>query len=121
VGTVVTDAAYGNECAFRQALEAMELEYVVGIGRGSSVWAPGTGPLPPKPYGGKGIRPTKLQRGPGHEPVSVKELALALPAIAWRNVAWREGTNALLRSRFVRLRIRPAHEDYHRSEPHPEV
>jgi SRSO17 transposase len=121
IGTVVADAGYGNECAFRQALEAMELEYVVGIGPGTGVWAPGTGPLPPKPRIGRGVHPTKLRRGPGHEPVSVKALALALPAKAWSTVAWREGTNALLCSRFARLRVRPAHRDYHRSEPHPEV
>jgi SRSO17 transposase len=77
VGTVVADAAYGNECAFRGELDAMELEYVVGVGPGTSVWAPGIGPLPPKPYSGKGVRPTKLRRGPGQEPVSIKELALS--------------------------------------------
>jgi SRSO17 transposase len=91
VGTVVADATYGNECAFREELDAMELEYVVGIGPGTSVWTPGTGPLPPKPYTGKGVRPTKLRRGLGHEPVSVKELALSLPAKAWGKVTWREG------------------------------
>jgi SRSO17 transposase len=121
VGTVVADAAYGNECAFREELEAMELDYVVGIGPGTSVWGPDSGPLPPKPYRGRGTRPTRLQRGPRHEPLSVKELALALPTQAWSKVAWREGTNAELSSRFARVRVRPAHRDYLRCEPHPEV
>jgi SRSO17 transposase len=121
VGVVLADAAYGNECAFREALEAMELHYAVGIGPATSVWAPGTAPLPPRPYGGRGIRPTALQRGPGHEPVPVKELALQLAATAWHTVAWREGTNNALSSRFALLRVRPAHRDYNRSQLRAEV
>jgi hypothetical protein len=35
-------------------------------------------------------------------------LALSLPKRAWRTVAWREGTNAKLRSRFARVRVRAA-------------
>jgi SRSO17 transposase len=87
VGVVLADAAYGNECAFREALEAMELRYAVGVGPATSVWAPGTAPLPPRPYGGRGIRPTALQRGPGHEPVAVKELALQLAPTACGRMA----------------------------------
>src|SRR5262249_51695160 len=34
-------------------------------------------------------------------------------------VTWRQGTNARLSSRFAAVRIRPAHHDYWRSEPHP--
>src|SRR6202051_4497152 len=37
---------------------------------------PATPPRPPSPGGGRGIRPTKLPREPGHEPVSVKALAM---------------------------------------------
>jgi SRSO17 transposase len=121
IGTVVADAAYGNECAFREELEAMELEYVVGIGPGTSVWGPGGAPLPPKPHRVRGTRPFRLQRGPGHEPESVKELALALPAKAWRKIVWREGTNAMLSSRFAHVRVRPAHRDFLRCEPHPKA
>ena len=36
-------------------------------------------------------------------------------------MAWREGTNAVLCSRFASLRVRPAHQDYLRCEPHPEA
>jgi SRSO17 transposase len=35
----------------------------------------------------------------------VKALALALPAQAWTMVAWREGTNAALASRFAAVRV----------------
>lgn len=121
VGTVIVDAAYGTEFAFREELEAMGLAYVAGIQPATTVWAPGCAPRVPKPRTGPGRQPTRLQRGPGHQPQSVKELALALPPQAWRKVAWREGTNTVLCSRFARLRIRPAHQDYQRCEPHPEA
>lgn len=121
VGVVLADAAYGNECAFREALEAMELAYAVGIESSTDVWAPGTAPLPPKAYAGRGKPSTLLRRAPGHEPLSAKELALGLPAKAWHKVTWREGTNTLLSSRFAWLRVRPAHRDYWRSELRTEV
>jgi hypothetical protein len=53
-------------------------------------------------------------------PVSAKQLALALPAKAWKTVTWREGTRHPLRSRFARVRIRAAHRDQKRTEPHPQ-
>src|SRR5205807_9865508 len=37
-----------------------------------------------------------------------------------RIVSWREGTRGVMRSRFAALRVRPAHRDYWRKEPHPE-
>ena len=42
-------------------------------------------------------------------PQSLKAIALSLPASAWREVTWREGTKGKMRSRFARVRIRPAH------------
>jgi SRSO17 transposase len=50
----------------------------------------------------------------------VKELALSLPTEAWKKVTWRQGVKQKLQSRFAVLRVRPAHRDYWRSEPHPE-
>jgi len=120
-GVVLMDAGYGNHSDLRAALAALELSYVAGILSNTSVWAPGTGPLPPKPYvPGRG-RPTKqLRRDANHQPIKVKDLALSLPANAWRTIAWREGTKVSLKSRFARLRIRIARRDFNRSEPWPE-
>ena len=57
------------------------LTYVAGILSNTAVWAPGTGPLPPKPTRRGRGRPTKLlRRDAEHQPVSVKELALSLPS-----------------------------------------
>jgi SRSO17 transposase len=52
--------------------------------------------------------------------VTLKALALSLPADAWRKVTWREGSNGDLSSRFAAVRVRPAHRDTQRTEPWPE-
>lgn len=43
---------------------------------------------------------------------------MTLPPAAWKTIAWREGTNAALASRFAA--VRPAHRDYWRATPYPE-
>src|SRR5436305_3756570 len=117
---VLADAGYGTDTQFREAIAELGLRYVVGIMSSVSVWKPGEVPLSKAEWKGMG-RPTKLlRRDSGHKPIAVKELAHSLPASAWKTVAWRQGTKQSLRSRFAALRIRPAHRDYWRSEPHPE-
>lgn len=119
-GIVLADPAYGDSAAFRDKLLEMGLRYAVGIRSNTSVWAPGVAPLPPEPTVGAG-RPSKnLRRAPGHAPESVKALALALPLDAYLTVAWREGSNETLFSRFAAVRIRTAHRDYWRSTQRPE-
>lgn len=120
VGTVLADAAYGDETAFREGITELGLDYALAVRAGTTVWAPGIAPLPPKEWTGKGRKPKLLQRGPGHEPESVKALALRLPQSDYQIVTWREGTNTALSSRFAALRVRPAHRDYWRAEPRPE-
>lgn len=114
-GIVLADSGYGRDTAFREALDELGLTYAVGVSSSITVWAPGTGPLPTPPSAGRGRPPTRLRRAPGHEPVSVKELAFALKRSAWQKVAWREGTNKTLSSRFARVRVRVAHRDYLRT------
>jgi SRSO17 transposase len=119
-GVVLGDAGYGVETAFRAALAEAGLAYVLGVQSSASLWPPGEAPLPVPPYGGRGRPPTRVQRTPGHQPVSAKKLAEGLPARAWRTVTWREGSRTGLSSRFAALRVRPAHRDTLRSEPWPE-
>jgi SRSO17 transposase len=114
-GIVLADAGYGTGTAFREALDELGLTYAVGVSSSVTVWAPGTAPLSAAPHAGRGRAPTRLRRGPGHEPVSAKELALALKRSAWKRVVWREGTNKVLSSRFARVRVRAAHRDYLRT------
>jgi SRSO17 transposase len=118
---VLMDAGYGTHSELRSVVSELGMPYVAGILSTTTVWAPGTGPLPPTAYvPGRG-RPTKrLRRDATHRPVKVKDLACSLPARAWRSVTWREGSNAPLRSRFARVRLRIAQRDFERSEPWPE-
>lgn len=114
-GTVLADAGYGNDHAFREGLDELGLAYIVGVQSSTGVWAPGVAPLAPKPHRGRGRGPTRQRYAPGHEPVSVEVLALGLEARAWRKVTWREGTNEVLQSRFATVRVRAAHRDHLRS------
>jgi SRSO17 transposase len=88
-GVVLMDASYGNNSKLRQDLTGLELSYVVAI-------------MPTTK-----VRPV-CEDDPKPPRVSVKELALSLPKRAWRTVAWREGTNVKLRSRFARVQVRAA-------------
>ena len=119
-GVVLADAGYGTDTGFRTALSKMELAYVLGAQSTVTVWKPGEEPKRPSANPGMG-RPRKLlQRDAKHQPVSAKQLAVALPVEAWRKVTWRQGVNQKLHSRFAAARVRPAHRDYWRAEPYPE-
>jgi SRSO17 transposase len=145
-GVVLGDAGYGADAGFRDALTELGLPYAMGIGSGASIWAPGTEPLPPisaqvarravarrcnssstpcgsaamQEWSGKGRPPQRLRRNEEHRPVTVKALALTLEESDWQIISWREGTDKPLKSRFARLRVRPAHEDFRLNEPRPE-
>ncbi len=82
LGTVLADAGYGSDTAFRDGLTGLDMPYVVGVTSQARVWSPGVKPLPPKPRKQTGRPPKLLRRGPGHEPASVKALAQELPAEA---------------------------------------
>jgi SRSO17 transposase len=117
---ILADAAYGNDSQFREAITELGLNYVLGVQSSTTVWKPGEKPLPKKEWKGTGRPPRLLQRNPKHSPTSVKQVAVSLPARAWKTVVWRQGTNRKLRSRFAALRVHPAHRDYWRAQPHPE-
>ena len=121
-GIVLADAAYGNDTAFREALNAMQLSYCVGVQSSTTVWTGSDGPQRPeeKKKPGRGRPATRLVRDPERPPPSLKEVALSLPPSAWRTVSWRAGTNQMLRSRFAALRVRAAHRDYKRTREREE-
>ena len=119
-GVVLMDAGYGCNTKLRTAISALALRYVAGILPNTSVWAPGTEPLPPKKWSGCGRPPKLIRRDGKHRPLSVKELALGLPKRAWRIITWREGASEQLSSRFARVRVRAAHRDYNLTDSRSE-
>ncbi len=119
-GVVLMDAGYGANTNLRTQIAALGLAYVAGILPQATVWAPGSAPLRPKHWSGRGQPPKLLRRDRHHQPISVKQLAFSLPAKAWHTIAWREGSAKQLISRFARLRVRVAHRDYNLTKTRPE-
>lgn len=115
-GIVLADAGYGNDTGFRDGLTEIGALYAVGVQGTTSVWPPGQQPLPPKPWSGVGRKPRLLRRDAEHQPVSVKALAVGLPATDYRPINWRAGSNTDLSSRFAAVRVRAAHRDHWRAE-----
>jgi SRSO17 transposase len=117
---VLADAGYGVDTDFRDGITELGLMYVVGIQSSTTLWPPGQEPLPPKPWSGRGRRPTRLRHDDDHQPVTAKDFALGLPNKAFHRVTWRESGNTKLASRFAAVRVRPAQGDTGRSEPRAE-
>ena len=95
-GVALMDCAYGSDLSLRRRLTALELAYAVGV------WARTL------------VR--KAKRG-DDAPVTAADLAKRLPKRAWRTIAWRDGSNARLVSRFARVRVRAAGEGTTEEEP----
>lgn len=110
---VVADSAYGTDTEFREELTRLGRLYMVGVRETTTVWRPGEAPQARR--GSRGRRRERQQ-----QPLTVKELALALPPQAWKRVAWREGTRGKLRSRFAAVWVRAAHGGKRRSQARPE-
>jgi SRSO17 transposase len=119
-GAALLDAGYGVNTKLRKGMSALGLAYVAGITSNTTVWGPGTGPLPAKARGARGRPPKLLRRDGKHRPVSVKALARGLPAEAWHTITWREGSADWLSSRFARVRVRAARRDFRLTQSRPE-
>lgn len=116
-GIVLADAAYGTETHWRDQLSDRGLRYMVGVRDNTSVWWGPHQPAPMPPASAKGGRPrTRPVRDATHAPISVQEVARALPAQKFRRISWREGAAAPLSSTFAAVRVRPAHN----TQPHDE-
>jgi SRSO17 transposase len=119
-GIILADAGYGNRTAFRTAVTELGLQYAMGVESSTTVWEPGQQPLRrPRENPAVARHPNACSAA---KIISrfLQQLALALPASAWKQVRWRQGTQGMLRSRSAAVRIRQAHRDYKRTEPHPE-
>src|ERR1700733_12807971 len=66
-GVGLLDAGYGNNTALRDGITALGIPYAAGIGATTTVWAPGTAPLPAKKKrSGRGRPATRLRRDRKH-------------------------------------------------------
>lgn len=115
-GTVLGDAAYGDDTALRDWLNAQNLIYALGVRTGTTVWWGEHQPVTAPVAGKRGKTKTHLTRDECHQPISVLELAKALAPQRFRNVTWRQGVSEPMRSRFARIRVRAAHRDLPREE-----
>lgn len=125
-GVVLADAGYGADMKFQARLAEVGLQFIVGVQPRAKIWINGRQPLPPKAWSGqtlarRGRPPSNLRRDVDHQPIEAKTWAMQLSPEAWQDIIWREGTKGELVSRFTHARIRPAHRDYWRNEPWPEL
>jgi SRSO17 transposase len=114
---VVADSFYGNAFDFRQQLRQRDLPYAVEVEPSTVVWTEDPNlPLPaPKPTGRPRSYPS-LEALP--RPENLTTVAQQLPASAWKNVTWRQGSRGPQRSRFALIQVWAAHG--WREQKHPE-
>ena len=116
-GTVLADAGYGDETAWREKLAAHGLAYAVGVRPATTVWWGAHRPAAvPAKAGGVSRPQSRIKRDAAHQPVAIADLARALPAGSYRMVTWRQGGSQPLQSRFARVRVEAAHRDRVRPE-----
>jgi len=117
---VLADAGYGDNSAFREGLTERGFVYSVGIAHNTSVWQPGSEPLPPCTRPGRERLSEALKLQGKLPPVTVRSLAISLPETEWQQITWRVGSAGVMSSRFARVKVRPAHWNAERTELWPE-
>jgi SRSO17 transposase len=106
---VVADAEFGDITAFRRRLHQWRLPYALGVSRQLTVFR-GTPAVHIPPSARTGRPRSQLVLVHDTRPITVRAVALALPARAWRRVTWRNGTNRPWAARFAAVRVTPANE-----------
>jgi len=115
---VLGDAAFGEVTAFREALTARGLSYVLRVPSNLVVWPPGTRFAVPARRGATG-RPRSTRRPT--TPASPLTLAAVAATVRHRRVTWRDGSRGRQASRFAAIRVHLAHRHAEGAGPGPEV
>lgn len=91
---VLADSGYGNASPFRGGVTALGLTYAVGVQPSTSV---------------RVVSPNDRRS----EACSVEQVARSLPRSAWQTIAWWQGSQAELSSRFalVEIEVVKPHQD----------
>lgn len=105
------DAAYGDDCGLRDELTEQGLIYALGVRLLTAVWWGEYQPAASPPPAAMGRPRVRVLRDIAHQPINVRALAQALPASAYRTIAWRQGTADQLSGRFARVRVVTAHDN----------
>ena len=101
---LLADCAYGDDTAFRTRLQALELEYLVGVSAQISVYGPETTFAVPERNGNVGRRRSVARAD--RKPESLSALAARLPRRAWKMLPYRTtaaGKDVSSRFAFVRV------------------
>ncbi len=115
---VLGDAAFGEVTAFRDALTARGLAYVLRVPSHLVAWPPGTRFVVPARRGPTG-RPRSTPRP--STPATPLTLAAVAATRPHRRVTWREGARGRQASRFAAVRVHLAHRHAEGAGPGPEV
>jgi SRSO17 transposase len=115
---VLGDAAFGEVTAFREALTARGLPYVLRVPSTLVVWPPDTRfavPIRPSATG----RPRSTPRPT--TPTAPLTLAALAATLRHRRVTWRDGSRGQQASHFAAVRVHLAHRHAEGAGPGPEV
>jgi len=115
---VLGDAAFGEVTAFRDALTARGLAYVLRVPHNLVAWPPETRFTVPGRRAARG-RPRSTPRP--RTPTTPRPLAAIAAARPHRRVTWREGSRGRQASRFAAVRVHLAHRHAEGAGPGPEV
>jgi SRSO17 transposase len=115
---VLGDAAFGEVTAFRAALTARGLSYVLRVPSNLVVWRPDTHFAVPTGRSTTGRRRSTPRPTTPTAPLSLAVLAATL---RHRRVTWREGSRGQQASRFAAVRVHLAHRHAEGAGPGPEV
>ena len=100
---VLADSDYGDDYTWRAALRQRVASYCVAVQPKAQAWTRAPVGSPPPAAG----RPMPKDLLPA--PKRLDEIARELPARAWRNVRWREGTRGTMQGRFARVAMWASH------------
>lgn len=116
-GWVTFDEVYGRDVGFVSGLEELGERYIGEVPKDTRGWL--VRPEVQEPGPSRQGRPrTKPRVRPGQPaPQTVAEIAAALPASAWKRLAFREGSKGTQHSHFARVRFYPERDDL----PGPEL
>ena len=114
---VTFDEGYGKDPGFLSRLEEAGEQYIGEVPKSLRVWL--ERPIVEEPGRSRSGRPRHKPRVRADQPASqtVEQVAAALPARAWRRLAFREGTKGTQYAELARLRVVVERDDL----PGPEL